>query len=133
MAVSMNKGLVRVGIFLSVLWIIAVGVYAAAEGNHRNDACAITPNAGYCHYKFWAWVAPQSSVQTTRPRADETSEERLKRAIVKTIVTAIDEVQAREFRLQPDRLLIGMFAPLAVMWGLGFGLAWVVQGFRQPK
>ncbi len=133
MSLSVNKGLVRAGIFLSVLWIIAVGVYAAMEGNHRSEACAIAPRAGYCDYKFWAWVAPPSSVQTSKPREDETSEERLKRAIVKTIVTAIDEVQAREFRLQPDRLLIGMFAPLAVMWGLGFGLAWVAQGFRQPK
>lgn len=133
MAASVNKGLIRAGIFLSVLWIIAVGIYAAAEGNRRNDACALTPNAGYCQHMFWAWGAPPSSVRTEKPNPAETSEERLKRAIVKTIVTAIDEVQAREFRLQPDRLLIGMFAPLAVLWGLGFGLTWVAQGFRQPK
>ncbi len=133
MASSVNKGFVRAGIMLSVLWMIAVGGYAAMEGNNRNDACAIAPNAGYCHYHFWAWVAPPSSVQTAKPREDETSEERLKRAIVKTLVTAIDEVQAREFRLQPGPLLLWMFAPLAALWGLGLGLTWVAQGFRLPK
>ncbi len=133
MALSVNKGLVRAGIFLSVLWIIATCIWAAAEKNERYEACAVTWEARFCQHVFWAWVAPPSSVRAEKPNPGETSEERIKRAIVKTIVTAIDEVQPREFRLQADRVLAWMFAPLAVFWGLGFGLTWVVQGFRQPK
>ncbi|HYD19156.1 MAG TPA: hypothetical protein VEF76_11815 [Patescibacteria group bacterium] len=133
MATSINKGFVRAGVLLSIIWLLAVGGYAYAEGQRHDADCALSRDLHGCHYHFWAWVVPNEGAPVSKPRKDEPPEERLKRALVNTLADVIEEVTPREFRLQPDRLLLWMFAPLGLLWGLGFGLCWVAQGFRQGQ
>lgn len=129
---AVNQGMLRVGVLLSALWMVAVGAFAVIEGQHRNDACAITPKLGACRFYFWAWETPVAATKPVQPREGEQPEEKFKRAIVKALVDVVEETKAREFRLQPQRLLAVMFGPLLFFWGVGFGVAWCIKGFQQP-
>lgn len=133
MAVSINKGLVRAGIFLSVLWIIAVGAFASWEGNSPNNCSFSTPYTTDCRQLFWGWERERVVAKNDTADSNEPSEKRLKKALINTLAAVIEEAAPGEYRLKWRILLQIMFGPLAVMWGLGFGLTWVVQGFRQPK
>lgn len=142
MASSVNTGLIRIGILLSVIWVLAVGAFAFAEGNRRNDLCAITPETGPCKRFFWKWENPPRATSTV-DALDENKEQKaeaekpkrgfLTRKLAAAIVKGVETVKGREFRPQPGRIAAAIFGPLALFWALGFGVVWCVAGFRKKK
>lgn len=131
---AISKGMVRVGVLLSVIWVLAVGAMVGIDGNRRNNACAAAPVTGLCRHFFWAWeLPPVVADKPAQPKEGEKAEDRLRRALVHTLAKVIEETQEREFRLRPDRIALAIFAPLLLGWGLGFGVAWTMQGFKEEK
>ncbi len=132
MASTVNTGLVRVGVLLSIVWVIFIAGFVMMEGQRRNGLCAAAPQYGYCRHIFWAWETPPGA-ELTAAQQQEPPEEQLKRVLIKKLAQAIDNVKQREFRLQPGRILFALFGPLALCWSLGYGVAWCAAGFKPKK
>lgn len=145
MAVSLSTGFVRIGVLLSVVWVLGVFAMVIIESNKRNNLCAATPTVRMCKHMFWAWETPEGDKTLPGEKTAETpaAEEKpeaprplghvLARKIAEGIVRQIEKVESREFKIQPQRVAMGIFGPLALFWALGYGIAWCVMGFKQQK
>jgi hypothetical protein len=99
---TIARGLFRLGVLATVVWIAAVAALAASQFLSVNPFCQFdaTPVSvdPRCQRYFWYWVP----------------------------------VTLEQLALKPhiERLLLLGFAVPVAGWLLGFGFAWVVRGFR---
>jgi hypothetical protein len=96
----MHRGYFRLGIFLSVIWLVVVVAFVWYEFSSRNVFCqfdASTVADAACQHFFWSWVPVGKLAQ---------------------------------FSPNTLRLLLVALSPLAVGWLLGFAINWVRKGFR---
>jgi hypothetical protein len=136
-----NRGLLRVGVLLSFLWLMCVGGVAVQEGHNRSEVCAITPEVGNCHRYFWSWqwsdaakadaAAARNDFGAMIDGALKNPEMALKH--VGTLMNKYGADKAAEYKLDSVFFAEMLLGPLIFLWGFGLGLAWCIAGFRADE
>lgn len=134
MSPAMKTGLIRVGVLLSVVWVLAVSAVALHEGRDEGKLCGVTDAtvSRACHQFFWEWRRPADddnpAAATQEPKDGKDQSIRLRLGKL-----SLDLRRDRPLvhRFNPVRFAVGMFGPLVALWGFGFGLAWCMAGFQK--
>ncbi len=108
----MKQGPLRMGMFLTVIWIASVAGYAAWEYSSRNVFCEFaSPGAAkpICQHFFWS--CPQESFG---------------------MFTDLVPRDGSSFTANVGRMLTLAVGVPIVAWLLSFGIAWVARGFQAP-
>lgn len=138
MASKLNRGFIRIGILLSIVWIIVVAGTAAHEAGDRREFCAMTPTLGHCRHFFYTWQSDNgdgargSDADESAGGDDRKKAERLLLDFGK-VMLKVETGQPPVYRLNAENLILALFAPLLALWALGFGLAWCAAGFKENK
>ena len=132
MALSMKQGFLRVGVLLSIFWMVGViglAVYEKDDGDHD---CAVKSRMADCHHHyFWAWREPlpgENDKSGKHGKGDNAV-----RLNLGSIKLELEVPNPPVYGLDMQRLLVTMFCPLAAFWGLFFGLTWCAAGFRKGQ
>jgi hypothetical protein len=94
------RGFVRLGILLTVCWLVSVFAFVAFEFSSSNPFCRYDPKGTFdalCQHYFWSWEGEEA---------------------------------VRELSPQMARLLIYVAAIPIAGWLLGLASAWVIRGFK---
>lgn len=130
--VKFKRGLARIGILLSIIWIIVVAGVAMHEADDKRAMCAITPDVRGCHHFFYTWQRP-SEDEKTQAQDDTNGQGKQPGHLSLNIGKMHLEIDSRApvYKLDPEKLLLGLFGPLAALWFLGLGLSWCADGFKE--
>ena len=131
MSAKINRGLSRIGILLSIIWIVLVAVTAVQEAGDRRELCAVTPDLGHCRHFFYTWQHPAAPGRANSDEKDDDGQISLH--LGKLQLNLDTTGRPPVYRLDAQNLLLGLFGPLALLWLLGFGIAWCADGFREKK
>lgn len=131
---SLSRGLARIGVLLSIVWIVIVAGTAAHEAQDKQEICAMTPDLGHCRHFFYTWQSDNERTEREddSARDDRKRPERLLLNLGK-VMLKVESGRPPVYRLDAQNLLLAIFAPLLALWGLGVGIVWCADGFRAKK
>lgn len=132
----MKSGLVRVGALLSVLWVVVVGAVALHENQDQSKLCGATDMtvSRACHQFFFEWKRPADDDNPAAAQQEQ-QDDKDKGIHIHIGKINVDVQRARplEHRFNPVHFALGLFGPLAALWGIGFGVVWCMAGFQKQK
>lgn len=134
MSPSTQTGLFRVCLMLSFLWVLVVGVITFHESQEQGKLCSSSDMlvAPSCHQFFWVWKRPDDDAPEPASKDPDQKGQGIHVHIGK-INLDIERAHPLEHKINVEHLVLGLLAPLAAIWGLGFGFAWCADGFRKGK
>jgi hypothetical protein len=134
MSPAMKTGFVRVGVLLSILWILVVAGIAFHEGHDESKLCSVSDMtvAQSCHQFFWVWQRPEDA-QNPQASSDQDQKDQGIHIHIGKLNLDVARGKPLEHHINVEHLIIGLFGPLIVLWGIGFGIFWCVAGFAKPK
>ena len=133
MSPSTKTGLFRVGIVLSILWVLIVAGVTLHESQDESKLCSATDMTlpQPCHQFFWTWKRPDDSAQPQK-QAKEDKDQGIHIHFGKINVD-VERAMPLEHHLNVEHLLLGLFGPLIAIWGIGFGIVWCAEGVAKAK
>ena len=135
MSPSTKTGLFRIGILLSIIWVLAVGAITLQEGQDQSKLCSATDMTlpRPCHQLFWSWERPQDKTQQQQAAKNGDDKDQGIHIHIGKINVDVERGQPLEHHLNVAHLLLGLFGPLLALWGIGYGVVWCVEGFSKGK
>jgi hypothetical protein len=135
MSPSLKTGLVRVCLLLTFLWVAGVGGITLHESMDQPKLCSASDMvvAPACHQFFWKWQRPDETEDAKAPAKGDDQDTKDQGIHVHFGKINIDVQRSHplEHHLNVEHLVMGLLLPLAAFWGIGFGVAWCVDGFRK--
>ena len=138
MASKTARGLSRIGILLSIIWIILVGGVALHEKQDKRPMCmAVQDEVRSCHHYFYKWMKPEAGARNRHAddeddNSDEAEDNHISLNLGKLRLN-LETAAPRVYRLDEQAFATLLLSPLAAIWLLALGIGWCVAGFRERK
>ena len=135
MSPSLKTGLVRLCLLLTILWVVIVGGVTLHESMDQPKLCSASDMvvAPACHQFFWMWKRPDEAddEQVAAKADDQDAKDQGIHVHIGKINIDVQRSRPLEHRINAEHLVMGLLVPLVLFWGIGFGVAWCVDGFKK--